>query len=407
MPQSIFNGQDWQEIYSPEEIAQQQADEAKRRSYANVRVNQQITVDNVNQIYQQLLQSGMPPDMAEAAIYDGGFRQGQQIRPNSEGAFEFNGMPSKDSFVDNLAKLIPYAGGALIGLGGAGLIGAGAGGAAAGGAAGDAAIAGGAGTDALGSLGSGLSTQGSAASIGGGELGTGLASAGAPTAIGDGALGAGLTTAGATSGSLAPGAFASESLYPVVGGATAAGAASAGGGSGADSLGSVFSGGLGSDLLRGIPGVLGALASNNQANNYRDLAEKYMSFGEPSRARYEASYQPGFTMANDPGYSDALGQTTKEFLHKASITGNPADSPNAWMQTLSDVNSKFAFPALQEYRRQNAGSGGLASLTAAAPGMDSASVNANANVYNSLGGAAADIFTPRKSLSDLLKDARY
>ena len=119
--------------------------------------------------------------------------------------------------------------------------------------------------------------------------------------------------------------------------------------------------------------MLGAIASKDQSDNYRDLAEKYMSFGAPSRARYESSFAPGFTMANDPGYMDALGLSTKEFLHKASIGGNPADSPNAWMQTLSDVNSKFAYPALQDYRRLNAGTGGLAALTAAAPSADAGS----------------------------------
>ena len=105
-------------------------------------------------------------------------------------------------------------------------------------------------------------------------------------------------------------------------------------------------------------------------------------------------------------YKDALDATTKSFLHKASISGNPADSPNAWQQTLKDVNSTFAFPALQEYRRLNAGSGGLAALTNAAPATAIGAINADANVFNSLGGAAADVFNPPRGLEDLLREFR-
>ena len=157
-------------------------------------------------------------------------------------------------------------------------------------------------------------------------------------------------------------------------------------------------------LGRAAPAALGAYASNEQADAYSDLAERYMGLGAPSRARFEGSFAPGFTMANEPGYKDALDQTTKSFLHKASIAGNPADSPNAWMQTLSDVNSQFAFPALNEYRRLNAGTGGLATLTAAAPGAATSAIGAEKGIYDSIGAGAADIFNPPKSLAELMRE---
>jgi hypothetical protein len=159
-------------------------------------------------------------------------------------------------------------------------------------------------------------------------------------------------------------------------------------------------------LLRGIPGLVGTAGAVQQRNEMADLAARYLEFGAPSRSRFESSFAPGFTMANDPGYTDALNQTAKATLHGLSVTGNPADSPNAWMQTLSDVNARFAYPALQEYRRMNAGAGALANLSAAAPPMDLGAVRAGRDIYDAAGATAADIFTPRRSLSDLLRDMK-
>jgi hypothetical protein len=153
-----------------------------------------------------------------------------------------------------------------------------------------------------------------------------------------------------------------------------------------------------------LPGLVGAYGANQQSKSLEALSREYMALGAPSRARFEASFQPGFSMANEPGYKDALDQTTKSFLHKASVGGNPAESPNAWEQTLKDVSANFAFPALQDYRRVNAGAGGLAALTSAAPAAATGAIQADANVLNAFGGAAADVFNPPKRLrlSDLM-----
>jgi|SRR3990167_4068 len=163
---------------------------------------------------------------------------------------------------------------------------------------------------------------------------------------------------------------------------------------------------LASLLGKIAPAALGVIASNQQSKDYLQLADKYMGFGAPSRARYESSFVPGFSMANEPGYADALDQTTKSFLHKASIAGNPADSPNAWMQTLKDVNSTFAYPALQEFRRVNAGAGGLANMAPAAINAEGRSVGAERGIYDALGAGFADVFSPPKSLSDILREIR-
>ena len=159
-------------------------------------------------------------------------------------------------------------------------------------------------------------------------------------------------------------------------------------------------------IARGIPGILGAVASNNQADAYRDLSRDYMAVGAPARARFEASYAPGFSMEDDPGFKDAINQAAKATLHGLSVGGNPAGSPNAWAQSLSDLYQKSTYQALQNYRNQNASAGGMGALTSAAPSAAGNAVSQQGNVFNSIGAAANDIFSPRKSLSQLFQEIK-
>lgn len=155
--------------------------------------------------------------------------------------------------------------------------------------------------------------------------------------------------------------------------------------------------------LKALPGVVGALTSNSQANSLKALSDQYSGYGAPSRSRYEASFQPGFTMENDPGYKDALDQSAKATLHALSVNGNPAGSPNAWSQSLTDNYQKTAYPALQQYRNTNASAGGLQSGAAAAPGLATTAINQNGQTAANLGGAFRDATSESSSLADLLK----
>lgn len=141
-----------------------------------------------------------------------------------------------------------------------------------------------------------------------------------------------------------------------------------------------------------LPSALGALGSYEQTQAYKDQAAKLDAYGAPSRARYEATYAPGFTMANDPGYTDALNAASTASLHGLSVSGNPAGSPNAWATSMSDLYNKTAYPALQDYRKTNAGTGGLASLSAAAPGAAATAIGSQPNLYNAVGSGLNDIF---------------
>ena len=148
--------------------------------------------------------------------------------------------------------------------------------------------------------------------------------------------------------------------------------------------------------------------------------------GAPSRTRFEGSFAPGFTMASDPGYTDALDQSAKATLHGLSTGGNPAGSPNAWAASLADLYGKTAYPALQQYRATNAATGGFGSFAGAGAGspgqtnVSSGSVgfgspNAGADTSGLASGADRSMFTTLASglgtltspaqptLADLLK----
>lgn len=217
-----------------------------------------------------------------------------------------------------------------------------------------------------------------------------------------------------------------------------------------------------------LPGVIGAISSSNQTSKLSELANqqrqdeqaryadtvardnaRYATATQredaaigrqqsqiaadkavvaPSQARYESTFQPGFTMANDPGYTDALDQSSKATLHALSVNGNPAGSPNAWSTSLKDNYEKTAYPALQAYRNANATTGGFSSAGSGAttiPGIGTnlpagatagsgigtqagsntatAAIGQSGTTMADLGGAARDVLAPTTTIDDLLK----
>ena len=191
-----------------------------------------------------------------------------------------------------------------------------------------------------------------------------------------------------------------KSMLPGGGGTPGSGSGGAG----------VGGSGNGNDLLsilgRAAPGLLGAFASSKQADTLKGIADEYKAFGAPSRARYESSFAPGFSMASDPGFTDALDQSAKATLHGLSVNGNPAGSPNAWAATLDDLYKKNAYPALQQYRGQNAATSGIANFNAAAPGAQTGQLQANANIFNGIGSAIGNVTNPAPTLADIMRQFR-
>lgn len=239
-----------------------------------------------------------------------------------------------------------------------------------------------------------------------GGLGTGI-TAGATGASGISAGGATGTTA--LSGTLAPGSFAAESLYPVVGGQTAAalGGSAATTAAGGTALQRILDGvGTTQDYLslagQVAPSLLGIYASNRQTDALQGLADRYFNMGAPYRDELAR-------ISTDPNAFYSGPQATKateSVLQRLSkTTGNPAGSPYAQALTVDALFNEYGAE-----RDRLAGFGGLTAYNSAAPGAATSAVNSRADIYNAIGGGIADVTTPRyqpRSLQEIFRAGGY
>jgi hypothetical protein len=148
---------------------------------------------------------------------------------------------------------------------------------------------------------------------------------------------------------------------------------------------------------------LGVAGARNQANAYRDLNNQYMAMGAPSRGRYEASMTPGFDPNSIPGYSGAVDTASKGILARLAATGgNPWGNPGGLIEANKQIISGTALPAIQDYQRLNAGTGGYAGFNAAAPGTATAGIGAQGGVYNAVGSGLAGLTNPQPSIYETL-----
>lgn len=179
------------------------------------------------------------------------------------------------------------------------------------------------------------------------------------------------------------------------------------GGKIASGLGSIFGGqeGLaskgGTDLLSMLgkiaPSLLGMYASNEQTNALKDLAGKYAEYGAPYRQQLA-------DITADPSKfynSTAAQQGVNSVLSKLSIGGNPSGSPYKQQLAVDSLWNDYG-----KERDRLAGFGGLTNYNAAAPSLDAQAVNSQGNMYNALGAGLNDIFNPKTSLADLLKQGK-
>ena len=239
-----------------------------------------------------------------------------------------------------------------------------------------------------------------------GSLLTGVGAAGAASGLGgaidwsgqgaadDAAMGQTYTEAG---GTIPQGSGAGGVYTPGIGGAAAGTALSR-------ILGGTGTAADWTSVLGNVAGAgLGAYASNQQAGKLEELAGKYFDLGAPSRGRYEASMTPGFDPSTIPGYQGAVDNSMQAMLRKLSTQGNPFSNPGGLIEANKAVVAGTALPALQAYQGANAASGGFGTYNAAAPGATQASLGANNNFYNAIGGGIANLANPRSSLEDLLR----
>jgi hypothetical protein len=163
------------------------------------------------------------------------------------------------------------------------------------------------------------------------------------------------------------------------------------------------------------PALLSMYASGQQSEALEEVArmenERYQqnfALGAPSRARYEASFADGFDITRDPALKAAMEGTSTTLLNRLSTQGNPFGNPSGVAEANKYVLSNVALPYLQNYRTQNANTGGYSAFnTSAASGPNMqptlSAINADMNVWNAAGAGAADIFTPKTDFQDLWK----
>lgn len=201
------------------------------------------------------------------------------------------------------------------------------------------------------------------------------------------------------------------------GAGTGTGAGSGSGtGTGTGSGSGTGTGGIDLTKLLGALGTLasgaaGADASRSYYNTLSDLAKNQWEVGAPSRARYEASMQPGFDPTTIPGYQGTLDSTWKGALAGLSTKGgNPFGNPGGLIQATSDVENKTAAPFLLNYQNQNANSGAIGQLAGGYAGSQASAAAAGGGQNSAYAGTLASLLNPQQSsafntsdLTNLLK----
>jgi hypothetical protein len=199
-------------------------------------------------------------------------------------------------------------------------------------------------------------------------------------------------------------------------GATVAGGGGVGLGAGGAKVGSALTQPTGNTTLGipnnilagGLQGLLGYIGAGQQSDAFQDVYNQQSAIGAPYRNLLQASYQPGFTMANEPGYKDALDLSTDSFLRAASAGrapgvsgGNPMDNPGAWAETMKYVNSSLALPQLNTYRGQLGQFGGMGLNTAGAASLGGAQTAGGG--LDAIGYGLGTIFNPQPNYADIFK----
>ena len=283
----------------------------------------------------------------------------------------------------------------------------------------------GAGAIGLGEAAAGGLTDAASGAIGAGDLGTTIGAEGLGGfdfggagfgELGSGSFGAAENLANSTSmlsntgGALGSGLAGTAGAGSPLLGETAFGIAGADSSWGANPLARLLNlGKTGSDALQvggNLLGAgLGAYGANQQAQSYGDIANKFMDMGAPYRGLLADSYKPGFSMANQPDFMNALDIGSQAAARATSAkSGNPVGNPGAYADMQKYISGSLALPQLNTYRSQ-LGTFGQLGTNQAGSAMGN-QVQAQGGVYDALGygiGQATQPDNPYKGLLDQLK----
>ena len=149
---------------------------------------------------------------------------------------------------------------------------------------------------------------------------------------------------------------------------------------------------------------LGLAGANAQANALKDVYNQQMTLGQPYRDRLNASYQPGFNLAqSDPAYQGALDTAAQAAARATSAqSGNPVGNPGAYAEMQKYITNSTALPYLQNYRSQLGTFGQLGTNTAGAAALGGA--QSQGGTYNALGYGLGQLTQPDNPFKGLLSN---
>jgi hypothetical protein len=156
-------------------------------------------------------------------------------------------------------------------------------------------------------------------------------------------------------------------------------------------------------LGRAAPGLIGAFASSRQADDYKALADQFAGYGAPYRQRLADLYADPSKFLSSPDVQKPVQMGSDILARSLSTQGNPTGSGNA-LQQLQSYSADQLFGRLGQEKDRLGGFGGLTAYNSAAPSAASNAIGANANVANSLGAAANNVFNPPKTLAQQLQE---
>lgn len=155
---------------------------------------------------------------------------------------------------------------------------------------------------------------------------------------------------------------------------------------------------IGGSLLGAGLGLYGA---GQQANAYGDIANKFLDMGAPYRGLLADSYKPGFSMANQPDFMNALDIGSQAAARATSAkAGNPVGNPGAYADMQKYISGSLALPQLNTYRSQLGTFGQLGTNQAGAAMGNQ--VQSQGNQYDALGYGIGQLTQPDNPLKGLL-----
>lgn len=148
---------------------------------------------------------------------------------------------------------------------------------------------------------------------------------------------------------------------------------------------------------------LGLAGANSQSNALKDVYNQQMTLGAPYRDMLAQSYQPGFSMANQPDFMNALNIGADAAARATSAkSGNPVDNPGAYAEMQKYISGSLALPQLNTYRSQLGSFGQLGTNTAGAAALGGA--QSQGGTYNALGYGLGQLTQPDNPFKGLLSN---